>query len=223
MADHLTDEEQLQVLKNWWKENGASLVMALLLGLTVYFGFQWWQNYQQQQAEQASVIYADILELTEAPQNGHSSLSEEQKSTVNFLVEQLQNDYQNSLYAVNASFYAAKIAVENDDLDSAEQSLQWVIDHAEASMKPLAELRLARVLLAQEKYDDALSLLKKDETGSYISLNSEIKGDIFAAKEEWDSARSAYKEAINTLGDTSSYRARLLPIKLANLPAEEVK
>ena len=27
-----SDEEQLEVLKNWWKENGQSIVIAVVLG-----------------------------------------------------------------------------------------------------------------------------------------------------------------------------------------------
>ena len=60
MAEHLSDEEQLQILKNWWKETGTTLVVAVLVGLIAYFGFQWWKNSQQQKAEQASALYSEL-------------------------------------------------------------------------------------------------------------------------------------------------------------------
>jgi predicted negative regulator of RcsB-dependent stress response len=222
VADHLTDEEQLQTLKNWWKENGTSLIVSVLLGLTAYFGFQGWQNHQQQHSEQASVIYADFLEAFDATRESEAS-SEEKLSTVNFLAEQLQNDYASSLYAANASLYVAKLAVEDNDLAAAEKALQWVVDNGEGAMQSLASLRLARIFVSQEKYDAALALAVAKEGDTYLSLREEIKGDVYAAKEEWSQARLSYQAAIEALGSTTSFRSRLLPIKLDNLPTEDVK
>ncbi len=219
MADHLSDEEQLQLLKNWWKDNGASLVIAILVGLIAYFGFQWWQNHQQQQAEQAAAVYEQLLESLETTNN--EALSDEKKATANYLTEQLQNDFSGSQYAVNASLFAAKVAVENQDLDSAAKLLSWSVEHADDNMKSIVELRLARVLLSQEKYDEALALVNEQTENAFISLRSELKGDILAAKGDTSSAQQAYQQAINTLGETASFRQRLLPIKLANLSTGE--
>jgi predicted negative regulator of RcsB-dependent stress response len=219
VADHLTDEEQLQQLKNWWKDNGASLIIALLIGLTAYFGFQWWQNDQRQKAEQASALYTELLQTVEVATG--ESLSDEKISTAQYLTQQLQDEYSSSQYAINANFLAAKIAVENQDLDAAETALTWVIDNADESTKVLAELRLARVYIAQEKHDEALVLLNTEKAASFSSLTAELKGDVLTAQKDWEKARAAYQEAIDTLGETSIFRRRLLPIKLANLPAGE--
>jgi predicted negative regulator of RcsB-dependent stress response len=219
VADHLTDEEQLQQLKNWWKENGNSLIVAVLVGLIAYFGFQWWQNDQRQQAEQASVIYSELLDSIEITDG--ETLSEEKQATANYLIKQLQDDYSSSLYAINANFVSAKIAVDNGDLEAAIAPLSWIIVEADASAKALAEIRLARVYIAQENYDAALELLNTEKAASFLSLNAELKGDILVIKEAWDDARSSYQQALDALGESSSFRRRLIPIKLANLPVGE--
>jgi predicted negative regulator of RcsB-dependent stress response len=221
VADHLTDDEQLQQLKNWWKDNGTSLIIAVLVGLIAYFGFQGWQNHQQQQAEQASALYSELLETLTV--DAQQSLSEEKKTTANYLTEQLQNEYKSSQYAANASFLSAKTAVDDNKLDIAEKALLWVVENGNKPAKALAELRLARIYLAQKKYAAALVLVNTEVETTFLSLHAELKGDVFTAQGEWLSAREAYQQAIDSLGDSSSFRRSLLPIKLANLPAGEKK
>jgi predicted negative regulator of RcsB-dependent stress response len=221
VADHLTDEEQLQQLKNWWKENGTALIIAVLVGLITYFSYQWWQNYQQQQAEQASAIYTQFTEVLSI--DGAEPITDESVSTAQYLLKQLQEDYTSSQYAANASLMMAKLAVDKGDLEGAETALLWSIDEGADSLKALAKFRLARVYLSQKKYDSVLPLVDDPEETSFLSLNAELKGDVYAAREEWQLAREAYQQAINTLGESASFRRRLLPIKLANLPSGDNK
>ncbi len=219
MAEHLTDEEQLQALKNWWKENGSSILSAILIGLLAYFGWQWWQNSQQQQAEQSSAIYGELMETLQA--NNNQEMSDEAKSTAKYLIEQLQNDHENSQYAINAALFSAKLAVEDKDLAAAESSLLWVLDRTDDKLTYVAQLRLARVYLAQEKFDEALALVQTDPAEEFVSLYAELRGDILVAQQDWSAARTAYQQALDTLGDAQGLRRRLLPIKMDNLPEGE--
>jgi len=216
VADHLTEEEQLEKLKNWWKENGASLAIAILVGLIAYFGHQWWQNSQQQQAEQASALYSELVEAIQANPVNNEPVSDEKKQTAHYITEQLQTNYSSSQYAVNASLFSAKIAVEDDNIDVAEKALQWAVNNSNDALKGVARLRLARLYFSQDKYDDALTLVDTKDV-ALISLNAELRGDILLAKNDIDGARVAYQEAIDNVGETASFRRQLLPIKLANL------
>ena len=40
MADHITEEEQIEALKRWWDENGKQVVLAIVLTVGGYFGWQ---------------------------------------------------------------------------------------------------------------------------------------------------------------------------------------
>ena len=52
-----SDEEQLEVLKNWWKENGQSIVIAIALAFFGFFGFKSWETKIKSSGEDASAIY----------------------------------------------------------------------------------------------------------------------------------------------------------------------
>ena len=63
MADHITEEEQIEAFKNWWAENGLRLVAAAVLLIGGFFGWQGWQDSQQEKAEQGSEIYMEMIEI----------------------------------------------------------------------------------------------------------------------------------------------------------------
>ena len=43
MADHLSEEEQIEAFKRWWAENGLQMIAAVVLIVGGYFGWQFWQ------------------------------------------------------------------------------------------------------------------------------------------------------------------------------------
>ena len=52
--DDLTEREQLDAIKKWWNENGKAIIAGLAVGLSAVFGWQYWQKWQDQTAEEAS-------------------------------------------------------------------------------------------------------------------------------------------------------------------------
>ena len=44
MADYETEEEQIEALKDWWRENGNSLLIGVAVALVAVFGFRGWQT-----------------------------------------------------------------------------------------------------------------------------------------------------------------------------------
>ncbi len=217
MAQHLSDDEQLQVLKNWWNENGRQLIIIVALGLAGYFGWQWWMQYQKDYAESAAAVYAELSDTVDAASNGE--LSEDQQKTAQFLIEQLQKDYGSSLYAVNASLLAAKLAVQQEDLAKAEEELKNALNTKDADLKVVASLRLAKVYFAQEKYDEALKQAAYDQEDAFSSEYAAVRGDVLVAKGEMELARAEYQKALDGLNENSSLQRRLLEIKLSDLPA----
>lgn len=215
MADRLTDEEQLQVLKNWWKENGTSLIAVIVIGAGSYFGWQWWKNYERSYAEGAAAIYSEMTSAIEIPVG--AELSDESLTTAQFLIAQLQDDYSKTQYAVNASFHGAKLAVDNNDLDKAAESLNWIIDNRDDESAILANLRLARVLFAQEKYSDALSLVDYSGNDQFTALFADVRGDILLAQGEEPLAKAAYEQALEQADQQSPVFRRLVQVKLFDL------
>jgi predicted negative regulator of RcsB-dependent stress response len=56
-----TDDEQVEKLKAWLKENGMSIVLGIVLGVGGIGGYNYWQQYQQNRAAEASVHFETLL------------------------------------------------------------------------------------------------------------------------------------------------------------------
>jgi predicted negative regulator of RcsB-dependent stress response len=153
---HLSEEEQLEVLKRWWKDYGKTVVIAVLVAVVGYFGYTTWQDQKRQKAEKASEVYEQLLKLANAEPG--KTLTDSDKATITHLAGELKDGNSKSLYAHSAAFFLAKLAVEDSKLDVAVNELKWVLSaKPEAATEQLARLRLARVLTAQKAYADALN------------------------------------------------------------------
>lgn len=185
-----TDDEQVENLKRWWKENGTSTLFSIAIAMGAVFGWQSWQKYQVAQVENASAMFQSLLQNVQAPQ-----LSDEQKSSANHMAEQLKEKFASSDYAKYAAHYQAQIAVNDGDLDKAEAQLRWVLSsNPEQNLKSLTNYRLAKVLLAKKEYDQALGLIDTQATGFEI-INYELQGDILKEQGEIEKAVAAYEQA----------------------------
>ncbi|MDN3639264.1 tetratricopeptide repeat protein [Simiduia curdlanivorans] len=211
MSAHLTEEEQVEALKRWWAENGKSLIVAVIIGVGGYMGFGAWKDGRQAGAEEASAQYEQITELMA----GQEAVSETDKATINHLAQGLKDNHADTLYGVQAAMLLAKQAVEANDLSKAEAELRWALDQAsELNVELLARLRLARVLAAQAKFADALSVISVQEEASFASLYAEVRGDVFAAESKLDKAAEAYTAAIASVDAKDMARAGQLRMKL---------
>ena len=48
MAYTIEEEQELNQLKEWWKDNGKSIIAAFILGVGGMLGWRYWQSYQSQ-------------------------------------------------------------------------------------------------------------------------------------------------------------------------------
>lgn len=220
MSDHLTEEEQLEALKRWWKENGKWVATAVVLSVGGYFGWGAWQDHQRAQAEAASQLYTELLETLAVQETGEPS--SEDRARAQALVAELKTDYGHSAYTINAALINAGTAVKEGDLDSAEQELRWVLEQKpEAAVAEVARLRLSRVLLAQGNAQAALAeVTGQPEVDSLRSDYAELRGDSHLALGDIQAAREAYEVALNSLNAQQQNRHTLLRSKLNNLPSE---
>ena len=213
-----TEEEQVEAIKKWWKENGTSTVVSIVIAIVAVFGWQGWQKSQQQNMDTASGIYSNLIT---AATSADGTLSDEKKATARHLADTLKEDFSGSTYAQFAALYKARFAVEDNDLDSAEAELRWVLDKgASEELASQATLRLARVLAAKEDYDQALQLLDGNSAGM-AGAYAQVKGDIYSARGEIDNAIQAYENA-KELGQQQEppQPDPLLDMKLQQLKSE---
>ncbi|HKY92294.1 MAG TPA: tetratricopeptide repeat protein [Nevskiaceae bacterium] len=206
MATHLDDEEQLENLKQWWKDNWVALALGLAIGFGAIGGWQGWQSYRDRQGEAASAVY----------ESAKKALDAAKRDEAKGLVDQLTKEYSSTPYAAAAALRMAQADVAANDLAAAAERLGWVIDHGrDDGIKNVARLRKARVLHAQGKHDDALKLLDA-EPEAFKGLVLELRGDIQLAKGDKAAARDAYEKALAATEEQAANRM-LLQQKLDDL------
>ncbi len=210
MSDYETEEQQVEALKQWWKENGKSVLLGVILGVAGIFSWRGWISYQNSQAVTASEIFTKI---TEAMVSGDSE-------AVNTMAAGLREDHSASAFAAMASLLDAKSLVEENQLDAAADVLQWVADYAGLEeMKIVARIRKARVLLASGDPDGALEVLPESPPLAFSAMVAEVNGDIYLAKGEVGKARESYQKA--QASGNASADPNLLGMKLDDLAVEE--
>ena len=196
--DFETEEQQVEALKKWWKENAAVIILGIAIGASVLFGWRYYNDYKVAQAETASRIYDHVMAMAVTNQK----LDEQQ-----IQVNKLAAEFSDTPYASLAALVLAKQQIIKGELPKAQQQLEWVVNNSSREeLRQVAKLRLARVLLAVQKYDQALTLLNSDHPESFSALYEELKGDLYVVRGEVDLARDVYDKAIlQTTGPVSRW------------------
>ncbi|ADT70211.1 MAG: putative negative regulator of RcsB-dependent stress response [Pseudoalteromonas tetraodonis] len=199
MEIYSTEEQQAEAIKRFFRENGLSLALGVIVGLGGLYG---WKAYNQNQittAEQASDAYTKLVESDDVLASADAFISENKDTQ----------------YATLAAFVAAKEAVDAQKLDVANEKLSWIVSNVDnAQLKAIATTRLARVQIAQQQYDDALTTLNSPLPEAFNANIAELKGDIYTQQGNKEQARVAYQAAVDAGGLTSN---PLLQIKLDDL------
>jgi predicted negative regulator of RcsB-dependent stress response len=221
VAEDITEEEQIEALKRWWAENGMQTVLAVVLVIGGYFGWQFWGTHQQEQMTEASDVYREMIDVIAGQQPG-SLLTDTQQAQVNAIADQLKDDYSSSAYAQFGALVKAKLAVDANDLDKAATELQWALDaNPEAPTERLIRLRMARVESARGNIDEALKMVQTGDPAEMKSAYEEAKGDFYLQQGNSAAAFTAYQSALLSDESTDQMVSNLLQLKMsAVLPAE---
>ncbi len=213
LTEYLTEQEQIQQLKNWIKQYGLTILAGIVIALIITSGWRYWQNYRNKVLTHASVIYDEMLTLR--AQNNMDRASAQAKK--------LLSHYSNTPYAQMAAMMLAREAVLKKNYPEAITQLNWVIDHGkDQSLRDIARIRLARLMITQKKPDDALALLKKFDDKGFIGLVDEVRGDAYVAENNANSARKAYQLALSEIPNAEVSRP-ILQMKYDNLAIDNNK
>ena len=181
-----TEEEQIEKLKAWLKENGMSIVLGVVIGLGGLFGYRYWIQMQETAAEEASNHFTQIVE----------GLAAGDQARVQEHAEALIDGYADTDYALLARLALARNHVDSGEFEQAESQLQQVVDGAaEQPVGYVARARLARVQLQRQRYDEALATLSTGFPPEFAAQVEELRGDIYARQGKVDAAIEAYRKA----------------------------
>jgi predicted negative regulator of RcsB-dependent stress response len=213
---HLTEEEQIEVMKRWWKTNGKIVVAVVIAGVIGYFAWTSWKEKQLAASEEASVRYESLLKLVNV--EAGKAMSDTDKTTAKHLASELKQKNSKTLYAYSAAFFLAKLAVDSGDLDSAVKELQWVLaSKPDVATTQLARVRLAKVLLAKEAYTEASAQVAEEPSKAFLSEYAEVRGDILRAQGNKAAALTAYEKAVAETDPQQQERLMVLNMKVDDL------
>lgn len=186
--ENLTDEQQAEIVRNWFRENGTFIFGGIGLGLLALFGWNQWQNFAVGEAESAAALYESIV----------AELPAGDPELAGALLDQLEVEYKGSPYLDQARFILAKNALDQNDFEAAANYLEAVVDSGSSDEAALiAKSRLARVRLHLGMHDSALGALEEvDESSAFAARFSEIRGDVYLAMGRPDDARAEYDLAL---------------------------
>ncbi len=203
------DYEQGERVQRWLRQNSLSIVLGLVIGLALVFGWRQWRKHETGEQEVAAQLYLHMQQAQLMGQTGR----------VNALVTQLMKDYADNPYALFAVSDRAVSDVRSHHLDKALVSLKWAQQHASSpALKVLTQLRIARVQLAQGHASQAMVTLGAISTGDYPALVQELRGDALLKLHRPDAARKAYQAAQRALRK-AHMQSLLLSMKIDDLAA----
>ncbi|TRW92736.1 tetratricopeptide repeat protein [Candidatus Methylobacter oryzae] len=204
-----TEEEQVEALKRWWKENSTSTIVGLVMGIVIILGWNYWQEHKKTQAAQASATYDQLLK----------ALDEDKKESVDKLAGRLQEQFKGSEYAAFSGLFEAKIKSQQGDLAAAKQILKTIAATPDKALSNIAKIRLVRLMLATGEYEQGLQVINDvdaKEASGYSASYDELVGDLYVALDRLDEARTSYQNALRN-GQPSP----LLQFKIDDLTAQE--
>ena len=209
MAIYDTEEEQLEALKRWWKENGMSTVVGIAIGAAIIVGWNYRQEYKKDQANQASAIYDQLLKAAET----------DQKDSVDKLAKRLQEQFTDSNYAAYGGLFQAKLKAQAGDIAAAKEILKKIADGSDKELSHIAKIRLVKLMLASGEYEQGLQVINdvdQSEAAKFSDNYDELVGDLYVALDRLDEARTAYQKALK-----NGYQSPLLQLKIDDLTAPE--
>ncbi|TFH86995.1 tetratricopeptide repeat protein [Billgrantia azerbaijanica] len=216
MAELRTEEEQVEALKRWWKENGLSLIAGVAIAVAGVVGWNAWQSYQANQATAASMRYQQLLNLA-----GGNELEAADREEARTLAQEIVDEHGESLYADLARLIDASLAVQQDDREGARAALQAVIDTDRAYLPGLARLRLARLQLDAGEPEAALATLESGIPEALAAQRADVQGNAYQALGREAEAREAWRQAM-ALAEEHGQPLYGVELKLDNLGVEEV-
>ncbi|PKF63469.1 hypothetical protein CW745_01065 [Psychromonas sp. psych-6C06] len=183
-----TEEQQVDAIKQWWKDNGNTLMIGAVVGLAGLWGWRFYNDSVIEGQEKASQAYNDML-VTFESQGSEADLDN---------VKSFISENSSSNYAILASLLLAKEAVLKADFELAKSQLvQLQEQNTYAPLNPLINLRLARVEVELGQYDAALATLTRITETGFIAKAEQVKGTAYLKQGDVNNARVAFQAAID--------------------------
>lgn len=193
-----SEEQQIEAIKEWLRENGKAVLFGAVIGLGGLFGWHYYQSSVHESKQVASDNYVAALANEEDNQ---------------YKLQAFVSSHKDSEYGTLAALQLAKSQVEANQLDEALAQLQTAQQTTQdKALSLLISYRIARIEAEQGHYEQALSALEAITDQHWAGRVAELRGDIAVRQGQKEAAYAAYTEA-QQAGDAS----QVLQMKLDDL------
>lgn len=187
MRKNMTNKEEAEWLKEWWKNYGQGILLAVIIGLCIGFGWRYWNTQRQQKAYAASELY----------QQTQAVLSTS-NSNVETAIKALKKTHPNSIYTQLASLAAAKTAVQNKKYAEAITGLKTIMAKPQLPMLgQIARIRIAEVQMQMGQPQQALTTLSTVTDKSFQPMIDNEKAAAYIQLKQLDQAKNYLQKAID--------------------------
>lgn len=207
MTAYKTEEEQVEDIKRWWEKNGKFLIVLAIVAIATTVGVRTWQDFKQSATNIASEQY-DLM-MAEFAEGKTDSVIQRGDAII------LKSP--DLAYAVLSAMTVAKVNVDKGNYTEAEAKLNWaLLNSKNEKIQHIIRIRIAKILIAQSKFDQAMTIATFAQQGVFSSQYLIVKGDIYYKKGEFASAKTAYQAAINDSGISEQLKS-FIQIKLDDI------
>jgi predicted negative regulator of RcsB-dependent stress response len=205
----LSEKEQIEAIRGWWSENGRYILGGVVIGAGLLLGWNYWNAQKEKSALQASRIYESLV----------NEVADGDTDAARTFAAELYEDYRSTVYARQARLAMAKLFMDKGRDEDAANELKALLESggdSEAAM--VARVRLAKILLYQDKAQQAADLLQGYRDTAFAARYSETLGDAYVALGRSDDARDAYTLALADNPDAPTVNRTLVQMKINDLP-----
>lgn len=209
MDDLLSEKEQIEQMRAWWSEYGRYVIAGVVIAVGLLFGFNQYNQAKRDAQLEASALYEQLAE----------HISDGDAQAAEAVAAELAGEYANTTYAAQSKLAMARLYMDrNRDQDAADSLRELLALRDNDELEMIARLRLARILLYQDKPEEVIDLLDGQDTPAFSALYNEVLGDAYTALGRIDEAGAAYRAALAEQGQAPTIDRALVQMKLNDLP-----
>ena len=205
-----SQEEQQEILLNFWQRYKYLLVAALIIIALSIVGRDYFQNTSLENSLNSASLYQEYIEA---------------ESNQSDLGESFLQKYPDSIYSDFVLLNEAKKNYLEGKPDIAADLLKSVIQSRESSsdaydpIMAAAQTRLAKIYLEQENYEDVLAVFEFND--EMTSTMHELQGDAYNGLKKFSLAKTSFMLALQNSANQTA-RA-IINMKISDLEIEDVE
>tara|TARA_Y100000992_G_scaffold300811_1_gene270243 strand:- start:237 stop:881 length:645 start_codon:yes stop_codon:yes gene_type:complete len=199
-------------LLKFLEKNKKIIILVLVMIVSAITFFIVSNQIEKKKNEEASVIYGSFLD----------EISSEEPDTylLNNILKNLQENFVNSGYTQIALLNMASLDAKNNNFDESLKNFKSLVEitngfNGNKIFNKIARVSAARILLSEEKYDEALNMIENFSSTSTNGYIHELTGDILYKQNKTDLALIQYEMASEKYNDDTS--KSIISMKIANI------